>query len=789
MIRRVKDLFILDTLNTTYCFRVMPSGHLEHLYYGRTIDLSCGYEPLIQKTSFISGSSLGYSKEYPQLGLEDVCLEMSSYGKGDIREAFLELIHEDGNATCDFLFKEARLLRHKKPLETLPSAYQEISEDENMNAYTSLEVELWEKQYNITLILTYSVFDQCNVITRSVKVINHSDTTVKLKRIMSTQLDLDPGDYRISSFHGTWGREMERHDTKAIPGIYINDSKAGISSNRSNPFFFISEAKTDEDQGSCYGFNLIYSGNHYAAMEVNCMGKLRMQQGIHPHNFTFHLEPTQSFEAPEAVMTYAYEGWNAMSHNMHSFIRNHIVRGEWRDKERPVLLNSWEANYFKFNEGKLLYQAKAAKEAGIELFVLDDGWFGKRNDDTSSLGDWYENREKLTNGLKGLAEKINELGLEFGIWVEPEMVNEVSDLYLAHPDWAVRVPGQDHSLGRNQMILDLTREEVCNYLIETMSRVFSSANITYVKWDMNRIFSDYYSSTLPPERQQEFSHRYMLGLYRVLKELTKRFPRILFESCSSGGNRFDLGMLCYMPQVWASDNTDSICRAAIQTGYSYGYPMSVIGAHVSSCPNHQTLRNTSLETRFEVAAYGLLGYELNLTELSSEEKKRVQEQISFYKKHRRKLQYGTFYRIKTGEGGIYQWMTVARDQTSAYGLFLQKEVKANYSYGCFRTRGLAPKQCYHMTNRQHIFNIKEFGDLINMISPIHIKKDSLTHDIIAKLKKMPGEVEDCKAFGEVFNYGGVKLKQGFAGTGYNEEVRLFQDYASRFYLWEVIRSI
>jgi alpha-galactosidase len=471
---------------------------------------------------------------------------------------------------------------------------------------------------------------------------------------------------------------------------------------------------------------------------------------------------------------------------MHEFIRKHIVRGEWRDKERPVLLNSWEANYFKFNESKLLKQAKAAKEAGIELFVLDDGWFGKRNDDTTSLGDWYENREKLTNGLNGLADKINAMGLDFGIWVEPEMVNEISDLYVAHPDWAVKVPGRDHSLGRNQMFLDLTREEVCSYLIEELTRVFSSANITYVKWDMNRIFSDYYSTSLPAERQQEFGHRYILGLYRILAVLTERFPKILFESCASGGNRFDLGMLCYIPQTWASDNTDAICRAAIQNGYSYGYPMSVIGAHVSSCPNHQTLRNTSLETRFEVAAFGLLGYECNLADLSMEDKKLVEEQITFYKKYRKGLQFGDFYRIKNGEGGIYQWITVDQEKETAFGLFLQKEARANYSYGCFKTKGLAPQKCYHMTNRQHIFNIKEFGDLINMISPIHIKKDSITHNIIALIKKMPGEVEDCKALGEVFQYGGVKLKQGFAGTGYNDDTRLFQDYASRFYIWEAV---
>ncbi len=786
MIRREKDLFILDTANTTYCFRVMSSGHLEHLYYGRSINLSAGYDPLLPKRNFIGGSELSYSKQEPHLGLEDMCLEMSSYGKGDIREAFIELVHADGNATCDFLFKEARLLNYKKPLESLPSSYQERSQEEISDHYTGLEVELWEKDYNISLILTYHVFEDCNVITRSARVVNHSDQAVFLKRIMSTQLDLDAEDYKITTFHGTWAREMERHEIKAIPGIFINDSKAGVSGNRSNPFFFLSERSAGEDHGNCYGFNLIYSGNHFAAMQVNSMGKLRILQGIHPHNFMFRLAPADSFEAPEAVMTFSPMGYNTMSQNLHYFVRHHIVRGEWRDKERPVLLNSWEANYFKFNENKLIKQAKAAKEVGVELFVLDDGWFGKRNDDTTSLGDWYVNKDKLKNGLKGLSDKVNAMGLSFGIWVEPEMVNEVSDLYTAHPDWAVTVPGRDHSLGRNQMILDLTREEVCSYVTEEMTKVFSSANITYVKWDMNRIFSDYYSTSLPSDRQQEFSHRYVLGLYQILKVLTERFPKILFESCASGGNRFDLGMLCYMPQTWASDNTDAICRAAIQTGYSYGYPMSVIGAHVSSCPNHQTLRNTSLETRFEVAAFGLLGYECNLAELSMEEKKLVEEQITFYKRHRRELQFGDYYRIKNGEAGIYQWMTVAPSGEKAFGLFLQKETKANYSFGCFKTKGLLEQKCYHMTNRQHIFNIKEFGDLINMISPIHIKKDSLAHNIIAKWKKMPGEVEDCTAYGELFNYGGVKLKQGFSGTGYNEETRLFQDYASRLYIWEAV---
>lgn len=835
MITRDKDLFILNTKDTTYSFRILPSGHLEHMYYGKKIHTEAGYEPLTEKVEFVPGASITYSTDFPTLCLEDRCLEMSSYGKGDIREAFMEITHADGSGTCDLLFREARILDKKKPLLTLPSAYYEeknntveaansgssgrkqTSIDASGQASTNvdpsgqastnadpsgqtavssatnqetgkkcLELELYDKNYNITLIMTYSVFYESNVITRSTRVINNSDQPIRLERIMSSQLDLDTSDYVISTFHGAWAREMNRYDTPAQPGILINDTKAGISGNRSNPFFMVGRKDTVEDYGDCYGFNLIYSGNHYSACEVNSYGKLRIIHGIQPAGFEYLLLPEESFETPEAVLTYSDRGFTGMSHNMHHFVKNHIVRGEWKNKVRPILINSWEANYFKFTEGKLLKLAKAAKEAGIELFVLDDGWFGRRNDDTSSLGDWKDNKDKLPGGLKGLAEKVKALGMEFGIWVEPEMVNEDSDLYRSHPEYAVKIPETKNSLGRNQMILDLTREDVRSYLIDEMTRVFSGADITYVKWDMNRIFSDQYSSQLRPEHQKEFNHRYIMGLYQILDTLTKRFPKILFESCASGGNRFDLGMLCYMPQTWASDNTDAICRTKIQTGYSYGYPMSVIGAHVSNCPNHQTLRTTSLDTRFEVAAFGLLGYELNITELSSEDKKHLEDQVSFYKKYRETLQFGDFYRVKDLGTGECQWLTVAKDKKTAIGLYLQKEATPNYSYGKFKTKGLAPEVKYHFTNRQQIFNIKEFGDLINMISPIHIKKDSIAHNLIAMVKKMPGEVEDAVAYGDVFNHAGVKLKPSFGGTGYNDNVRLFKDYASRLYIWEQI---
>ena len=410
---------------------------------------------------------------------------------------------------------------------------------------------------------------------------------------------------------------------------------------------------------------------------------------------------------------------------------------------------------------------------------MDDGWFGKRDNDNSSLGDWYVNKKKLPDGIKGLAEKVNALGMDLGIWVEPEMVNEDSDLYRAHPDWAVTVPGTEHSLGRNQMVLDLTREEVQEYIISKMEQVFSSGNISYVKWDMNRIFTDCYSTALPADRQDEFCHRYVMGLYRIMGKLTEEFPHILFESCAAGGNRFDLGILCYMPQIWASDDTDAICRTQIQEGYSYGYPMSVVSAHVSSCPNHQTLRITPLETRFNVAAFGVLGYECNLCDMKEEQRSAIKEQITVYKAWREVLQFGEFYRLEEDK-----WLTVAPDKSKAVGMMYQVQVEPNTNYEKFRTRGLDADKVYHFTNRTLKYNVKEFGDLVNTIAPIHIKQDSLVHNMIAKFVKMDGEKEDYTVSGSVLNGCGIKLKQAFAATGYNNETRFYQDYSSRIYFME-----
>ena len=531
----------------------------------------------------------------------------------------------------------------------------------------------------------------------------------------------------------------------------------------------LSAPGTTEEAGDCYGFHLIYSGNHYEAVEAGSYGTTRFCAGINPQSFCFLLKPGEDFEAPEAVMTYTHEGFGGVSRQMHAFIRHHIVRGEWSRKPRPVLLNSWEAAYFDIDEEKLLRLAKAGKDVGIELFVVDDGWFGTRTDDTRSLGDWQENREKLPGGLAGLCEKVKALGLQFGIWVEPEMISVNSRLYEAHPDYAMVIPGKPHSEGRNQRILDLTRREVQDFVIEEMSRVFSSADISYVKWDMNRIFSDYYSAALEPERQGEVAHRYVLGLYRCLKELTERFPHILFEGCAGGGNRFDLGMLCYFPQIWASDNTDAVCRVDMQTNYSYGYPMSTVSAHVSACPNHQTLRMTPLETRFHVAAFGVLGYECNLCEMDEEELAVIRKQIALYKRWRDVLQTGTFYRIC--EGNQIQWICVSEDRRRAVGFFMQKLTRANASQARFRAKGLIPEQRYHFYNPT-----TEEDPGVGL---------SLLGGMGAPGRQMPpAERENYHLRGDALMYAGIRLEQAFCGAGYYEGIRFFGDFASRIYFME-----
>lgn len=793
MITEKNGIFALETAHTSYLFGVTHTGHLEHLHYGRKIHFRDD-GALREKHNFAPGNSIYYDDGHKNFSLEDACLEMSAYGKGDIREPFVEVVHGDGSFTSDFLYDSFAITDTKPAFAALPGSYSEDGHVEH------LQVVLRDKGYGLVLELHYYVYPECDVITRSARLVNEGEGSVVLKRLMSLQVDFFTADHVFTTFTGGWAREMKRTDLPVRAGRHVNASYAGVSSNRANPFVMLSGEHTTEDAGDCYGFNLIYSGNHYEAVEVNSFGKTRIVAGINPRSFSWELKPGAAFEAPEAVMTFSHEGYNGMSGHMHRFVREHIVRGTWKRKERPVLLNSWEAAYFAIDERKLLRLAKAGKNTGIELFVVDDGWFGERTDDSRSLGDWEVNYKKLPGGLKRLCDKVQALGLAFGIWVEPEMVNVESCLYRAHPEWAMDIPGQAHSEGRNQRVLDLANPAVQDYIIEEMSKVFSSADISYVKWDMNRIFSDVYSKSLGAGAQGEVCHRYVCGLYRCMKELTERFPEILFEGCSSGGNRFDLGILCFFPQIWASDNTDALCRAEIQNGYSYGYPLSTVSAHVSACPNHQTLRGTPMETRFQVAAFGIFGYECNFCDLKREELAEVKAQISLYKQWRSLLQFGDFYRGRSfaGETGSYhtaigigpsntmEWTCVSPDREKAVGMLLQKLVVPNDPFAYYRAKGLMEESCYHFYNMRMRYNLKDFGGLVNMIAPIHIRQDSLVEALAAKLVKLEGEEEDWLVYGDELMYHGVKLKQAFGSVGLNGETRVYQDFGSRMYFMEKV---
>ena len=780
MIRRFegeRPAFLLETERTSYALRVLPSGHLEQLYYGPRIHIKEAEDlaSLAQQRAFEPGNSIVYSPDYPLFIPDDTPLEFSSQGKGDLREPCLALSLPDGSRTADPRFVSAEITEEKRSPTGLPAAYNEDGKAEQLRVYL-------EDEAGLRLELDYTVFPDCDCICRAARLTNTGAAPLRLERLMSQQLDLVGAGWAVTFFHGAWAREMERSTVTLPGGKLVVESRSGSSSNRMNPFFMVHEPEATETAGLCYGFNLLYSGNHYGAVEVSPFGKTRIVQGIQPEGFSWLLGPGESFDSPEAVLCCSGEGFGELSRSLHRFTREHIVRGEWKRKPRPVLLNSWEACYFDISEAGLLSLAKSGRELGIELFVMDDGWFGERSDDSTSLGDWEVNTKKLPHGLDGLAQRLGAMGMGFGLWVEPEMVSVRSKLYERHPDWAMEIPGRPHSEARRQRILDLANPAVADYVTECMTRLFSSADIRYVKWDYNRPFSDVYSPSLPPERQGETAHRYMLGFYSIMERLTARFPHVLFEGCASGGNRFDLGILSYFPQIWGSDDTDADARLHIQEGYSFGYPLGTVGAHVSAVPNHQTLRSTPASTRFNVAAFGVLGYEYDLRDLTGEQRQELREQIALYKQWREVLQYGVFYRVSTE--GLHQWCCVSPDKKRAVGMLMQELVRPNTQLHVFHAAGLDPERRYRFYSFAQPVNIKRFGGLINTIAPFHVRPDSLLHGAIAKIRKMPGESEDCTASGASLMTAGVKLKQAFSGTGYDENVRFFQDFSSRLYLIE-----
>ncbi len=656
---RENNTFFLHAGATTYCLKVLPQGYLVHLYWGsRLATQDLDFALPFRDRAFSPNPS-----DSQEFSLDTIPLEYPVYGSTDFRSPALEILQpEDGSRIVDLRFKDCRIVAGKPSLAGLPATWVE----DQAQAET-LIIGLEDAKLQLRVELSYGVFTNHPAITRSVRLVNHGSSPLIVRRALSCSVDFSAAHVERKFLHlfGAHIREREVCATPLRPGIQSIESRRGSSSHQHNPFFALTEFGTDEDHGTAYGFNLVYSGNFLGLAECDADYGCRAQLGINPFDFSWKLEPGSDFQTPEVVLVFSAEGLGGMSRAYHQLYRGHLCRGEWRDKPRPIVINNWEATYFDFNTVKLEKIATAAADLGIELFVLDDGWFGHRDDDRSSLGDWFVDKRKLPGGLEDLAARINEKGLRFGIWFEPEMISVDSELYRAHPDWCLHVPGRPRSEGRNQLVLDFSRNDVREHIYDMVATILRTVPIDYVKWDMNRHMTEIGSAELPPDQQQETAHRYILGLYEFMKQITREFPHILFEGCAGGGGRFDPGILYYMPQIWTSDNTDAICRLKIQYGTSIVYPWSAIAAHVSVVPNHQVGRFTPLKTRGEVAFTGAFGYELDVSMLSDDDREELKRQTAFYKKVRKLLLDGDLYRLRSPfTSNECAWMVVspARDE-------------------------------------------------------------------------------------------------------------------------------
>ncbi len=767
---KANNSFHLHTKNTSYVFFVNERKHLQHIYYGAKIDGIKNLEDFIPKYEFELGTSVSYSEEDKGYMLNYTLLEQSTYGKGDFRTPLLHVELPNGSRTTDFKY-----ISHQE-LESLHfTGLPQVRKEH------TLEIKLEDKIAKLELYLYYTVLETEDVLVRNCKLVNKNTEKIVIDKALSMQLDILNKDYQLLKLDGAWIRERNISVHNLSKGIFTIDSKQGNSSNGHNPFLLLKEPSTNEVYGNAVGMALVYSGNFEANIEINSHNFLRVNMGINSFDFRYTLEQEEEFISPEVLLTFSDTGMNTISNHFHDAINNTIISPNFKNKERPILVNNWEATYFDFNQKKLLAIAKKANKLGIELFCLDDGWFSRRNDDFSSLGDWYYNKKKLPSGVKGICDKINKLGLDFGIWVEPEMVNKDSDLYREHPDWAIQLPNREPALGRNQMILDLTNPEVRDYLKVTLSNLFSSANISYVKWDMNRNISDVYSSYLDGESQGKFHHLFILGLYEILEYLVTEFPNILFESCASGGNRFDLGMAYYMPQTWTSDNTDSYERIHIQEGTSMCYPLSMISNHVSGDRAHQTLRHTPLESRFNVAAFGVLGYELDLSMLTKFDFEVIKQQIVFYKEHRALLQFGTLKRLSSIRDKNFSiWQVTNKEKTEALILYFQDKVIPNPGFETIKIEGLQ-EGTYTITNRVQYMNIRVTGSLVNHVLPVKLKVNGGLLNLVANRYLYKNEEMKKTMTSNQLKNMELLLFHSFTGTGSNDTVMMLPDYGSRIF--------
>ena len=681
-------IFTLQTKNTTYQMQVDRYGFLLHLYYGKKTDTCMDYLLTYYDRGF-SGNpyDAGEDRTY---SMDTLPQEFPCYGNGDFRSTAFAVENADGSMSCDLRYKSHKIFDGKYNLEGLPAVY--ASEEEAQ----TLEILMEDPVTGVKVVLLYGVLSAQDIITRSVCVKNESSGKIFLNKIESASLDFLYGDYELLTFYGRHAMERNVQRVPVVHGTQKIGSVRGTSSHQYNPMMILAEKETTEDKGNCYAMSFVYSGCFQGEVLKDQLNQTRMMLGLQEEAFRYPLETGEMFQAPEVILSYSSEGMNRLSQNLHHCIRQHICRGKYKEEIRPILINSWEAAYFDFTGDTIYELAKAAKEVNIDMLVMDDGWFGKRDDDNSGLGDWFVNEKKLGGTLGNLIKRINDLGVKFGIWIEPEMVSEDSDLYRKHPDWALTVPGRNPVRSRNQLVLDFSRKEVVDAIYDQICKVLDQGNIEYVKWDMNRSLMDVYSSVT--RDQGRVLHDYVLGLYDFLERLVQRYPNLLIEGCSGGGGRFDAGMMYYTPQIWCSDNTDAIDRLRIQYGTSFGYPVSVVGSHVSAVPNHQTGRKTPLHTRGVVAMSGTFGYELNLMKLSEEEKQEIREQIAEYKSYAPIIQNGLYYRLSnptTEEICAWEFVhTDEKEQSKVLLNIVMQVIHGNMTVNYVKLQGLEETAVY-----------------------------------------------------------------------------------------------
>ncbi|WP_282801104.1 alpha-galactosidase [Secundilactobacillus kimchicus] len=695
-------VFHLQTDHTSYIFKIMKNGEAGQVYFGKKIHARATYSNLMSREWRDASPSL--SEENQNFQPSTIKAEYSSFGKGDFRYPAFQVTQENGSRISELKYENYLLLDGKRRLTNLPSTFDETKDDAQ-----TLILSFKDQITGLTLNLNYGIFPHQDIIVKSAKFINSSSENLVLNRALSSQLDLPDSNYDLIQFSGAWARERHLYRNQLRPGIQNISSLYTSSSHQQNPFMMLARPQTTDEQGEVLGFNLIYSGNFLDSVEVDQYNTSRVLIGINPDEFCWNLAPGSFFQTPEAIISYTSDGMNQLSQQMAVFYSKHLVNPRFTNEDRPVLINNWEATYFDFSESKLMKIVNQAHQLGIEMFVLDDGWFGHRDDDTTSLGDWFADKKKFPNGIEHFSQQVHDLGMKFGLWFEPEMISIDSELYRNHPEWMIHDPKSTPTPGRHQFVLDMSRPEVIDYLFNLMGHIIESAKLDYIKWDMNRAITEMFSSQLTKNQQLEMPHRYILGVYKLYDRLTTAYPSVLFESCASGGGRFDLGLMYYAPQAWTSDDTDAAERMLIQFGTSYGYPQSMMGAHVSAVPNDQTGRITSLKTRGDVAFFGDFGYELDITQMTPRALSQIKKQVTFYKQYRRLFQFGKFYRIDSPfskNGNYISWQVVSDDQKESIAALYQLLNHPNSPYTRFYFKGLDPNRQYRVNDDTEIY----YGD-------------------------------------------------------------------------------